>query len=69
MEEDTSQRLLDTAEALFAEHGFAETSLRAWRGGWRKPRESQGAVLDSENSSASSRWRPKTNSKILIDND
>lgn len=29
MEEDTSQRLLDAAEALFAEQGFAETSLRA----------------------------------------
>ena len=29
MEDDTSQRLLDAAEALFAEHGFAETSLRA----------------------------------------
>jgi AcrR family transcriptional regulator len=29
MEEDTSQRLLDAAEAMFAEHGFAETSLRA----------------------------------------
>ncbi|MDS4031939.1 MAG: TetR/AcrR family transcriptional regulator [Candidatus Contendobacter sp.] len=29
MEDDTRQRLLDTAEALFAEHGFAETSLRA----------------------------------------
>ncbi len=28
MEEDTRQRLLDAAEALFAEHGFAETSLR-----------------------------------------
>lgn len=28
MEEDTSQRLLDAAEALFAEQGFAETSLR-----------------------------------------
>jgi len=29
MEDDTRQRLLDAAEALFAEHGFAETSLRA----------------------------------------
>jgi len=29
MEDDTSQRLLDAAEALFAEYGFAETSLRA----------------------------------------
>jgi len=29
MEDDTPQRLLDAAEALFAEHGFAETSLRA----------------------------------------
>ena len=29
MEEDISQRLLDAAEALFAEQGFAETSLRA----------------------------------------
>jgi AcrR family transcriptional regulator len=28
MEDDTRQRLLDAAEALFAEHGFAETSLR-----------------------------------------
>ena len=28
MEEDTSQRLLDAAEAMFAEHGFADTSLR-----------------------------------------
>ncbi len=29
MEDDTRQRLLDAAEALFAEHGFADTSLRA----------------------------------------
>ena len=29
MEDDTCQRLLDAAEALFAEHGFADTSLRA----------------------------------------
>ncbi len=29
MEDDTRLRLLDAAEALFAEHGFAETSLRA----------------------------------------
>ncbi len=29
MEDDTRQRLLDAAEALFAERGFADTSLRA----------------------------------------
>ena len=29
MEEDTRQRLLDAAEALFAEHGLISTSLRA----------------------------------------
>lgn len=29
MGDDTSQRLLDAAETLFAEHGFAQTSLRA----------------------------------------
>lgn len=29
METDTQQRLLDAAEALFAEQGFADTSLRA----------------------------------------
>ena len=29
MEDDTRQRLLDAAEVLFAEQGFAETSLRA----------------------------------------
>ena len=29
MEDDTCQRLLDAAETLFAEHGFADTSLRA----------------------------------------
>lgn len=29
MEDDTRQRLLDAAEILFAEQGFAETSLRA----------------------------------------
>jgi len=29
MGDDTSQRLLDAAEMLFAEHGFVQTSLRA----------------------------------------